>query len=60
MSTSLKVVSIAASFCASFSRDAMRSRIRVIFTRFSRGASSAAGAACAAGVAWALGGGGGS
>jgi hypothetical protein len=41
MSTSLKVVSIAAVFCASFRRRAMVWRSRVIFTRSSRDASSA-------------------
>ena len=41
MSTSLKVVSIAAVFCASFSRRAMVWRSRVIRTRSSRAASSA-------------------
>ena len=41
MSTSLKVVSIAAVFCTSFSRRAMVWRSRVIFTRSSRAASSA-------------------
>src|SRR3954451_17025982 len=41
MSTSLKVVSMAAVFCASFSRRAMVWRSRVIFTRSSRLASSA-------------------
>ena len=41
MSTSLKVVSMAAVFCASFSRRAMVWRSRVIFTRSSRAASSA-------------------
>src|ERR1700689_2328667 len=41
MSTSLKVVSIAAVFCASLSRRAMVCRSRVIFTRSSRAASSA-------------------
>ena len=58
MSTSLKVVSIAAVFCASFSRRAMVWRSRVIFTRSSRAASSAgegartctAAAGCATGV----------
>ncbi len=43
-STSLKVVSMAAVFCASFSRRAMVWRSRVIFTRFSRAPSSAEGA----------------
>ena len=41
MSTSLKVVSIAAVFCASFRRRAMVWRSRVIGTRSSRAASSA-------------------
>ena len=41
MSTSLKVVSIAAVFCTSFRRRAMVWRSRVIFTRSSRAASSA-------------------
>src|SRR5215213_5510822 len=41
MSTSLKVVSMAAVFCASFRRRAMVWRSRVIFTRSSRDASSA-------------------
>ena len=41
MSTSLKVVSIAAVFCTSFKRRAMVWRSRVIFTRSSRAASSA-------------------
>ena len=58
MSTSLKVVSMAAVFCASFSRRAMVWRSRVIFTRSSRAASSAgegartctAAAGCATGV----------
>ena len=58
MSTSLKVVSIAAVFCASFRRRAMVWRSRVIFTRSSRAASSAgegartctAAAGCATGV----------
>ena len=36
MSTSLKVVSMAAVFCASFSRSAMRFRSRVMRTRSSR------------------------
>jgi hypothetical protein len=40
MSTSLKVVSMAAVFCASLSRRAMVARSRVIFTRSSRAASS--------------------
>ena len=44
MSTSLKVVSMAAVFCASFSRSAMRFRSRVILTRSSRPAGRAAGA----------------
>src|ERR1043165_6936301 len=43
MSTSLKVVSIAAVFCASLSRRAIVWRSRVIFTRSSRAASSAGG-----------------
>src|SRR6266849_9686582 len=43
MSTSLKVVSMAAVFCASLSRRAMVCRSRVIFTRSSRAASSAGG-----------------
>ena len=42
-STSLKVVSMAAVFCASLSRRAMVWRRRVIFTRFSRAPSSVAG-----------------
>ena len=58
MSTSLKVVSMAAVFCASFRRRAMVWRSRVIFTRSSRAASSAgegartctAAAGCATGV----------
>ena len=58
MSTSLKVVSMAAVFCASFSRRAMVWRSRVIFTRSSRAASSAgdgartwiAAAVCGTGV----------
>src|ERR1700724_1855710 len=58
MSTSLKVVSMAAVFCASLSRRAMVCRSRVIFTRSSRAASSAgdgartctAAAGCATGV----------
>src|SRR5580704_5576074 len=58
MSTSLKVVSMAAVFCASLSRRAMVWRSRVIFTRSSRAASSAgdgartctAAAGCATGV----------
>src|SRR5215212_5223250 len=58
MSTSLKVVSIAAVFCASFRRRAIVWRRRVIFTRSSRAASSAgegartwtAAAGCATGV----------
>ncbi len=41
MSTSLKVVSMAAVFCASFRRRAMVWRSRVILTRSSRAASSA-------------------
>ena len=41
MSTSLKVVSIAAVFCASLRRRAMVWRSRVIGTRSSRAASSA-------------------
>src|SRR5260370_279267 len=45
MSTSLKVVSIAAVFCASFSRSAMRLRSRVIFTRCSRAEVSRGAAA---------------
>src|ERR1700712_3314786 len=43
MSTSLKVVSIAAVFCTSLRRRAMVWRSRVIFTRSSRAASSAGG-----------------
>src|SRR6202023_102964 len=58
MWTSLKVVSMAAVFCASLSRRAMVWRSRVIFTRSSRAASSAgdgartctAAADCATGV----------
>src|SRR5215472_9337769 len=58
MSTSLKVVSMAAVFCASLSRRAMVARSRVIFTRSSRAASSGtegartctAAAGCATGV----------
>src|SRR5258708_5937511 len=45
ISTSLKVVSIAAVFCTSFRRRAMVWRSRVIFTRSSRAASSAGGGA---------------
>ncbi len=41
MSTSLKVVSMAAVFCASFRRRAMVWRSRVMCTRSSRAASSA-------------------
>src|SRR3984957_9165836 len=44
MSTSLKVVSIAAVFWASFNRSAMVRRRRVILTRCSRGSSGRAGA----------------
>jgi hypothetical protein len=52
MSTSLKVVSMAAVFCASFSRRAMVWRRRVIFTRSSRASSPAEdGARAAAGAA---------
>src|SRR6185369_14741144 len=57
MSTSLKLVSMAALFCACFSRSAMRLRRRVICTRSSRswGARGAAGTAGAgAGAAAAL------
>ena len=57
MSTSLKVVSMAAVFCASLSLRAMVWRSRVIFTRSSRVASSAgdgaratAAAVCGTGV----------
>ena len=58
MSTSLKVVSMAAVFCASLSRRAMVARRRVILMRSSRAASSGgegartctAGAGCATGV----------
>src|SRR4051812_14201102 len=56
MSTSLKVVSMAAVLCASLSRRAMVWRSRVIFTRSSRAASSAGDGArtcppvCATGV----------
>ena len=49
MSTSLNVVSIAASFWASLSRWAMRLRMRVIATRRSRGASDSGAALLAAG-----------
>ena len=54
MSTSLKVVSMAAVFCASFRRRAMVWRSRVIFTRSSRAASSAGDGAriCAAATGW--------
>ena len=51
MSTSLNVVSIAASFWASLSRWAMRLRMRVIATRRSRGASDSGAALLAAGGA---------
>ena len=43
MSTSLKVVSMAAVFCASFSRAAMVRRRRVIFTRSSPAAGGRGG-----------------
>src|ERR1700742_2569067 len=54
MSTSLKVVSIAAVFCTSFRRRAMVWRSRVIFTRSSRAASSAGDGArtCTAAAGW--------
>src|SRR6202008_36256 len=54
MSTSLKVVSIAAVFCTSFSRRAMVWRRRVILTRSSRAASSAGEGArtCTAAAGW--------
>jgi len=57
MSTSLKVVSMAAVFCASLSRRAMVARNRVIFTRSSRAASSAGDGArtCTAAAGWATG-----
>src|ERR1041384_7524027 len=57
MSTSLKVVSIAAVFCTSFSRRAMVWRSRVIFTRSSRAASSAGDGArtCTAAAGWLIG-----
>src|SRR5262249_25660800 len=57
MSTSLKVVSMAAVFCASLSRRAMVARSRVIFTRSSRAASSAGDGArtCTAAAVWATG-----
>src|SRR5262245_7225646 len=61
MSTSLKVVSMAAVFWASLRRRAMVARRRVIFTRSSRAASSGgdgartctAAAGCATGMGWA-------
>src|SRR5882724_7566016 len=54
MSTSLKVVSIAAVFWTSFRRRAMVWRSRVIFTRSSRAASSAGDGArtCTAAAGW--------
>src|SRR6201991_4051997 len=54
MSTSLKVVSIAAVFCTSFKRRAMVWRSRVISTRSSRAASSAGDGArtCTAAAGW--------
>src|SRR6202012_2509770 len=54
MSTSLKVVSIAAVFCTSLRRRAMVWRSRVIFTRSSRAASSAGDGArtCTAAAGW--------
>src|SRR4051812_585076 len=56
MSTSLKVVSMAAVLCASLSRRAMVWRSRVIFTRSSRAASSAGdGARATAAAVWATG-----
>ena len=48
MSTSLKVVSMAAVFWASFRRRAMAWRSRVIFTRSSRGSSGRGGSGPAA------------
>ncbi len=57
MSTSLKVVSIAAVFCTSFSRRAMVWRSRVIRTRSSREASSGCDGArtCTAAAGWLIG-----
>ena len=57
MSTSLKVVSIAAVFCTSFSRRAMVWRSRVIRTRSSREASSGGDGArtCTAAAGWLIG-----
>src|SRR5882757_6906966 len=57
MSTSLKVVSMAAVFCTSLSRRAMVWRSRVIFTRSSRAASSAGDGArtCTAAAGWLIG-----
>src|SRR5271166_1119654 len=51
MSTSLKVVNIAAVFCASFRRAAMVRRRRVMRTRSSRGSASRGGFAARAGAA---------
>ena len=53
MSTSLKVVSMAAVFCASFSRLAMVCRSRVIRTRSSRSPIALGAAATCTGAGWA-------
>ncbi len=56
MSISLKVVSIAAAFCAAFSRSAMRRRSRVIRTRTSRSPTTGGGEGIAGAGAGTVGG----